>query len=556
MEVVKKIKNIIPLTLLFGVVFLVFKHFMLNNAFHVDTMLYVDAVRAFLKTGMIPDDFFFLHRICNVWIYLPFYHLFGISGVSALTLGVYLLFGVFYIQVVEKIFDRRCALFSFLVISFVPSVMISVTHLKEDFNALLFLFASVSVALCQTHRFFRKEQVACFLSGVLFALGLLCKDTGVFFILLPVTAICVGNEKKYSFSVLCSKLLSFGIGVTLLITIVCPAYIKQVLRLFTSEDVFRLSVFSLDGSLWQRNCSMLLKSLSYAWLLIPAFLYGLYLCLKHKRNMQFVFVVIFLVYLFFLGGSNGFRMRLGLWLSVCFVPLAVSGLLAIPLCAKKFRIFCSLLLCALTILNFVSVYHFLNLRRQINFVEQFYSQAAAAIPDDSVVIGMDTLKVIKFFAGDRLVYKTHPLFPDEKQIKIFKNELSEYGRAGKRIFMLPDFFSYGGRNVELLRETLFNAYSFEEAYLGFYAMYHHMDYFVTLSRYLQMLKNQKEIVVLNFHVKGEIPLIDGDKILIKEIVYTDRKKQEGRTLFYLYKNIVLPLRTAKVYELVAKRGKL
>lgn len=551
-DLFKKNNNSLPFVFLLVLVFVVLKLFMLSNAFHVDTMLYVDAVRAFIATGKIPEDFFFLHRIVNVWLYLPFYYFFKMPGVAGATLLFYLLFGVFYMRVVKEIFNAKTALFSFLLLTFTPAALITVTHLKEDFNALLFLFASLSLLLSLHRKDLKKQALFCFFSGIVFSLGLLAKDTLLFLGILPLLLIGVDRNKilfrrNSFFNYIC-----FVMGVILLLLLLCPAYLTQVLRLFNDAQIYRLAIFSLEKNLWKHNSYILLKSLLHVWWLIPLFFYGVYDAVKTKQLRRIGFAFVFTVYLFFLGGSNGFRMRLGFWLGLLFIPTAVYALFETVSQRFKLKIFFMVGLLLISISNFIVVYPLLDLRSKVNFVEIFYSEAAKKIPEGSLVIGMDTLDVLKFFAGDKISYQSHPLNPLVAEIDKFISDLKVKNQEGVRIFVLPDFFNYGGSNVNYLRQELFAAFKLSESYLGFYSMYHHMDYFVKEDSYVKTLQAKIKTGTLKILDKGEIPLNNSAaKIVIKECIYQDLEGKQSSIIYYVYKNIVLPLRTAKVYELIA-----
>lgn len=558
-----KHKSFLAASFLFLFVFAVFKMFTLNTAFHVDTMIYVNGVKSLMTSGKLPVDFFFFHRIVNVWLYLPFFLFFEMNGIAWVTILLYLLFGFFYVSFLSKGFGRLCALFSFLLVSFAPATLITVTHLKEDYNAMLFCFISLGLAIS----FYRnvekysavRQYVVSAMTGLFFGLGLLCKETLVFAFIAPFSFILFSGEKKLFNKTkivnIFAMLFCFCLGVLVL----CPDYIDQVLKLVSGDEFYRITVFSLKAKYWKFALGQMGKGFYMWWVLLPGFFYAVYVLIRQRKFMLLVFPFMFFVYLFFLGGSNGFWLRLTVWVLVWSVPVSVYGFLSFAdvFCGtvkKNVQVVVFFLFLVASFFNFKHVYPLLDLRKNINFMETFYTNCLDGAPDGSVVIGMDNLDVLAFFEGDRFVYKKHSINVTEKEVDDFIAGLKEDIASGKRVFMLPDFFSYSENFEKYFQQQVESSFYMHESYTGLYSFYHRMDYFMDYDTYLEDLVQKRNVDVIEEKDEGIILLNDsGDKLEIKEISLKENTGEIFSFKVFFYKGVLVPLTQKTLFEFKLKK---
>lgn len=129
------------LILLLAVVALFYSAFTQRAPYHADTASYVESAKEFLATGAFSRSFD--RRLLNVYAYVPFVWAMGASGIKALSIVAVLGFCVFYYLTLRREFDTGVAVGASLLLLSVPASVITVTHLKEDFFALLFLTAAL-----------------------------------------------------------------------------------------------------------------------------------------------------------------------------------------------------------------------------------------------------------------------------------------------------------------------------------------------------------------------------------------------------------------------------
>jgi hypothetical protein len=155
-----------PLLLLCALSATFFGLYTLPYPYHLDTVGYLKWIQDYASTGKVPSDF----RLTNTYLYFYPVQVFGEVGIKVVMVTVITLFTGCYYLLVKRDFCTTTAFTSALVLLTVPTTLIAVTHLKEDYNALLFLV--LALLLLKVRLTWRYSVAA----GGCYGLALLFKD--------------------------------------------------------------------------------------------------------------------------------------------------------------------------------------------------------------------------------------------------------------------------------------------------------------------------------------------------------------------------------------------
>ncbi len=139
--------------------------------YHFDTALYLQSVRDAAHTGTLVHPF--PTRPLDTYVYWIADRLWGVGGPAVASVIAIGLFAAAYYAAVKRFFGAPVGFASTLLVLFTPATLITVTHLKEDFWALLML--AVALILAASGGWMRALA-----AGIAFGLSLLFKEVPIF----------------------------------------------------------------------------------------------------------------------------------------------------------------------------------------------------------------------------------------------------------------------------------------------------------------------------------------------------------------------------------------
>jgi hypothetical protein len=491
-----------PITL-FGGFVLFFGIFTLASPYHLDTVIYLESVEQILQADEVVHPF--SNRFLNAYLYLLPVALWGEAGVKWLTVLTAGLFLVGYYFLVRRNFASFLALPSALLLASAPVTVMTVTHLKEDYNALL-LFTLSALVLGR-----RPTAARALPAGVLYGLSLLCKEFPLFLGPFLIAYIYLLQHNPRSFRELFDyrravgslpALLTFLLGLAVVLFLLMPEYFSVIGSMTASPYNGQfLGPFSrIQGkgfNLWKEG---ILYLHPVSWLAVLA----LVRALRLRRFMTLLWFITFAAVFLVLSNTTVVRARVFGPALFFLLPLIVDGAVALfegipklvealrrrngggegspalgrilfrPLPGKTFdlpRTAVFILVAGLSLMQAAYVMPTLEYRLKYHPQKEFFGALGESLPPDALLLGMDNCRVATYYSG--LQCLRHPVDPDEGQYRDFLKEVASR-REGRRLFILPDFMAYDRDGV--LRENLGKDFKLEEAYAGITEDFHRLTY--------------------------------------------------------------------------------
>ncbi len=151
--------EIIALCVLFSCYFYVFS---LRTPYHYDSIEYLKGARELISVGHYEQ--FIPARMVNAWFYVLPVWLFGDGGLRVTNVAMFTALLAAFNFLVRGLYGREVAFWSCLAMATIPATIITVTHLKEDFNSLTML--ALAVLCLMKRRSYLWTLVASIFGGV------------------------------------------------------------------------------------------------------------------------------------------------------------------------------------------------------------------------------------------------------------------------------------------------------------------------------------------------------------------------------------------------------
>ncbi len=510
-------------------------HYMLDKPFHLDTVLYYKNVRDFKNISSFQCGF----KIrCFVSYYLLFFKLIGFK--NPLKVGMffsYLLFIVLYYLFLKRLFDKKVALISSILISLTPSVFLTVFFLKEDFIALSFLFLSFYILFFFNFKFKRNKTMklsSLILSSLSFLFALWSKQMVIvflpyLFLIILYSKLCSKKQKSSNFvfnfnkdlNYLWFSLIDFLLFIFLLFVFNFVLFKKNYLDFFfhDANSIYLGGKFLglLSGAIPFNHFQMAYgfgSNLIDLVILLSAFyliylIYSLIYELKKKKIsfdvlLQFIFTFYGLFFLIYMLNQIIVRYRHFLWVFIFLIPGFFKFLFItfdflfislqkiknksnwINLILRYKDIFILMLflvfLFFIALNNLSKIYPNVVLRHHFNTEYEFYHNFKQYIdlyfPNKNIILyGMDDCGLATYYTGFQC--KSTFVDPDENKINTLIEEINSDLKKGYLVFLLPDFYGYDQYNLKL--NALMNSFNFNPIYQNWYENYHSIDYGYTIE---------------------------------------------------------------------------
>lgn len=420
----------------------------LARPYHLDTLLYLAGVRELLDHGRLACAL--PTRVGNVLVYAPGVALLGEAGLRATQVVVATAAAALYLAAVRRAFGRAVAWASTVTLLLAPATLVTIGHLKEDWNAL----ALVAGALVLASPGAGLARIAG--AGLLAGLSLVTKEFAV--VLLPFLALHVacGRAAPAAWRELLappalrragSALLAFAAGCAAAVALLAPGHVGAVLELMrvpTMAGEHRGVSALLSREAWSawRGAAHALAPLA---VLAPV---GLAAALVRVQPAGVVWTGSAAVMFVVLGATTVTRDRiLGPVLFLVLPPafaglagLARRGAARVPGAPRHLGAAVAVLVAgALAAVNVAAVWPTFAYRRAYPPQAAYFGGLARVLPPDAVLYGMDSCAVASYYTGRPC--RTHPVNPAPAEAERFGAELAREA-ARVPVFLLHDFAAY------------------------------------------------------------------------------------------------------------------
>ncbi|QWR78315.1 ArnT family glycosyltransferase [Candidatus Magnetomonas plexicatena] len=478
----------IALLVMFFIFSIVLYKYTLKEPYHFDSVLYMKTVDVFKDTSRF--ECFFGARCLSSYILIPLSVFIGAKTLPVTTAITALLALLFYFFWIRRIFGFNEGFLAALLFFFIPASIITVTHVKEDFTAFMFLFAAFLMASKDRPSFLRP------LSGLCFGLALVSKDMPIIFVPFYFSYLYVmGAEFEQSYKKLLSKeniktgikniLTALSLSLIVSFAIDSRHYIDLFHKTASPYDGQFMGVFSymlpIGLTSWKHGVGSLLFYLQFVMLMAPFFAKT-----KKEKLIYILFCIQFAALSIFIANLTVVKYRHYVWTSfLCLPPMlyTVRNFLTSFKFNKKIDSGVLYVVFGTTAAAlFGSTYPALDLHSRYNTVASIYKNLNID-KNNSVVSGVDDCVFARYFKG--LTCVVHPIDPSESEALAFAKEIESYLNEGKNVYFLPDFFSYDRYgNIE---KQFVSRYKFLAGKNVLYSDFHYMDYGFTLKQYERKL---------------------------------------------------------------------
>ncbi|MEO5358542.1 MAG: hypothetical protein H7844_14775 [Nitrospirae bacterium YQR-1] len=473
---------------LFFVFTIILYKYTLNEPYHFDSVLYLQSVDVFKESSRF--ECFFGARCLSSYILIPLSVFIGSKTLPVTTALTALLALLFYYLWIKKLFGFNEGFQAAALFFFTPACIITVTHLKEDFTAFVFLFAAFLTASKDKPVFMRP------LSGLLFGLALVSKDMPFIFFPFYLAYLYITSATfQQSYMKLLSKQNLIAGGGNILIALSLSMIVSFAIDKHHFLNLFNKTASPYDGQFMGVFSQMLPVGLASWKHGVGEFLFVLQFIsvaapflaeTKKEKLIYALFCIQFIALSVFISNLTVVKYRHYVWTSFLCLPPMLFTIRTLLLnfklnekitAATMYTVFgitaISLFLSTLPVLDFHSRY---------NPVSYIYKNSGID-KNNSIVLGVDQCVFARHFSG--LTCAVHPIDPSEKEALAFAEEVNKYLDEGKNVYILPDFFSYDRhRNMEKLFAPKFR-YAAGKTVL--YSDFHYMEYGYSLNQYMDKL---------------------------------------------------------------------
>jgi len=466
-------------------IMVIFYLFSLKSPYHLDTAQYMKTSADFLETGKI--DCYYETRCMVAYIIFPFYQLIGPGALPIVIAASASLAFLMYFIWTSRIFGKGIALASTLFLLAIPASIMTITHLKEDFIALFFLFAGFCILMEQ--KAWKK-----YLSAIFVAMAALSKETTVIFIpfyfayaYLNVQDLKWANDLFSRQSIMKGLKEIFLMAAFLAATILLinPVYPSNVLNL--SKSPYLGQFLGVASPLIETGVNKWIYGIGGIFFFLQ--FTGAYLFIVEKDIKKRMIIALFflqgIAVGIFLINNTVMNYRHFIWTSFVLFPL-MSGAIWELLCKKigsDAGLIGMLALAVVSVSLIIMVYPVVEFRSQFNPVEEFYT--SAQIPANSILLGMDSCSLASYYTCAPCY--GHAADATKEQAEEFENFIDSALSNGTDVYVLPDVASYDSYGN--IQKSL-SKYSIKTVYSGWYEDYHAMNYGYSEEDFISHSKNK------------------------------------------------------------------
>lgn len=531
---------------------LFFAKYTLSSPYHYDTAAYLEAVRQLLETGqyeqLIPA------RMFNIYPYVLPVALFGEAGFKAANVLIVTLFLAAYYVLLKRDFSAHTAFLSSLLVLSIPSSVITVTHLKEDFNSLLLL----TVAFIFLGK--GAGRLRSFASGAALGLAFLFKEFPI--ALMPFFAACIvinAGEVK-GFRELFSRrpyvkaaplVVSLTAGFSLSVLALQPKHFLLLYSLWTGPGVGKfLGIFSRMQEIGYSDWT---EGLLYAYPLHVLLLLSAAVFIKRRNFNALLWLLAAVATFILISNNNAVRPRHFVWSAFFSLPVIVeSATVALRGLARRKALMglalVYVVVFGVAFFNVLEGLPALELRNKYNAQEAFFGGLKESLPANSTLLGMDFCMLASYYSGfDCMV---HPTYPDEKSCLEHLDKIEEAMLRG-RVYRLPDFFTYDRGGV--CRKMFYDRFQERAVYWNYMEDFHLMTYGKSTEKSISGAVDERKCEFLGEKESKDLEVLPG--LTLKERTLSFRCRDAYKPYVYLklleYKgrSFIFP---ASVYEVGRK----
>jgi hypothetical protein len=531
---------------------LLFVKYTLSSPYHYDTAAYLEAISDLLETGhyeqIIPA------RMFNIYPYVLPVAILGEAGFKATNIVIVTLFLIAYYVLLRRDFSVNTAFLSSLLMLSIPSSVITVTHLKEDFNALLLL--TVSFILLGKGA----GRLSSFASGAALGLAFLFKEIPLLMVPFLVVYIVVNSGEVRNFKDLCARrpysdslpyVVSLAAGFLASIMIFQPEHFLLLYSLWTGPGVGKIhGIFSKMQTIGFQSWK---NGLLYAYPLHLLLILSVIVFMKHRKLNAILWLLISIAIYILISNNTAVKPRHFLWSAAFSLPVVIETAVLLLRGVDTKKTLAGLLLLHIGVFG-VAIFNVweglpaLEFRNKHNAQEAFFGGLKKALPADSVLLGMDFCMLASYYSG--LDCMVHPTFPDEESCQKFLDKVERSVQRGKT-YRLPDFFSYDRGGV--CEKIYYERFEEREVYSSYLENFHLMTYGKRTEKYISGAIGKRRCKLVREEEARDLEILPG--LALNQRTFSFRCRNRLRPLVklqvleYKGRSFVLP---ASVYEIERK----
>jgi len=431
----------IPLLLLCASSAVFFGLCTLPYPYHMDTFGHLLGIRSYVNTGQFRSGF----RIADTYLYLYPVLMFGELGLKVVTVVVITLFTGCYFLLIKRDFCLPIAFASALVLLTAPTTVIAVTHLKEDFNALLFL---VLALLFLQSRFTWYGSAA---AGACYGLALLLKEFSialapVLLVYLHVQCHNIGDyrslfEVKKIWQSL--RLMAvFVVAAFVVCSLIQPHFFSGDFMRIRTTSPYRAHFLGLFSPQQRTGYRFWNEGILHLFPYYLIFFVSVIMAAWNGQIRKLLYFTGALLLFVLLSNAATIRARHYAPVLLFLSPLVVDALfIIVRVITRPFArvgiIYASVALLAL--LQLRDLLPTLEYRLRYNPHAELYGPLTRLLPQNALLLGMDNCPIASYYTG--LPCRQHPVDADAEQYQKFAQTIRDE-ITQRPVFLLPDFFSY------------------------------------------------------------------------------------------------------------------
>ena len=517
---------------------LFFSFYTLPSPYFLDTFGYLEWINTYMETGQSIGSY----RITDSYFYFYPVVLFGEIGIKITTVIIISVFSVCYFLLIKRDFSTLIATGATLILLTAPTTVITVTHLKEDYNSLLFLTLAI-LAIGNL-----PNMAKGFLAGIFYGLSLLLKELPIIVFPFLIAYIYIKQHpdyKGYKDFLNIHKLLkslpiaiALIIGIVLIVGLIAPGRYNDFFIMakspYMGEFLGFFSSLQVTGYfLWNEGILYL-----YPWYAI--FIVSVAYAIWKKNIILILYFLTFLVIFLFLSNNTVIQSRHYAPALFFLAPLIINGLLVtgrttLNLVYRKsitdndgYPILNVLILIAaisLSALQLSYVMPTLEYRIKYNPQQEFYSELRKKLPENALLMGMDNCPIARYYSGFECIH--HPVDISNDDYVVFA------ARVKKRIqhqplFLLPDFFVYDKHAV--LQKRFPKDFQLQAVYSKLGEDYHAMTYGRTMDSMIKSVQQSSSCRYLK-HEKQPTPVTNDLELELGTYWFSCDGKTLSRQMF-------------------------
>ena len=461
---------------------LFFVRYTLPTPYYLDTFGYVVWIQTYSEKGYFPS----LYRLMDTYLYFYPVKLFGELGIKITTMVVITVFTGCYYRLIQRDFSTPIAIMATLILLSSPTTIISVTHLKEDYTALLFLALAMLIGG-------KKSIVHSSLAGVAYGLSLLFKEaTLAAFPCVLAYVYLAWHPDRTDISALWRDTRVRRAGLALLVFLAGVCFIHFAIAPERYKDFFLMAGSPHTGQflgffskVQRRGYQFWQEAILYLSPWYGVCLVSLGAAVWRRDAKRCLYFVAFVILFGVLSNTSVIRARHYAPALFFLAPLCVDGVLllgraVLKLLARRglpsfgerqLAVACLLGVTSLCGLQIAYVVPTLEYRLRYHPLKEYYGLLRSHLPADAMLLGMDNCLIASYFS--RLPCIKHPVDPDQAAYAHFKHTVGD-ALATHPVFLIPDFFSYDASGV--LKRRFAEDFQLKQVFSGLSEDYHAMTY--------------------------------------------------------------------------------